>query len=52
MRLSHVRASSRGSARAALAASLVALLAALTAACGSGEAEPPQSLDFSARAVG
>lgn len=52
MRLSHVRASSRGSARAALAASLVALVAVLAAACGSGDAEPPQSLDFSGRAVG
>ncbi|MYE47562.1 MAG: hypothetical protein F4X25_12625 [Chloroflexi bacterium] len=45
---------SRGlrSANAAVAAVAVALLTALTAACGSGEAEPPQSLDFSAQAVG
>ncbi|MYA20549.1 MAG: hypothetical protein F4Z25_09920 [Chloroflexi bacterium] len=52
MRLSRVHPSSRGSARAALAAFLAALIAALAAACGSGEAEPPQSLDFSGRAVG
>ncbi len=40
------------SARAAVAAVGVAILAALAAACGSGEDAPPQSLDFSARAVG
>ena len=38
--------------RAALIAALVALLATLAVACGSGEDAPPQSLDFSARAVG
>ena len=43
---------SRRGLRGALTAVLLALLAALPVACGSGEDAPPQSLDFSARAVG
>ena len=39
-------------ARAIVAAALLVLVASLPAACGSGEDAPPQSLDFSARAVG
>ena len=39
-------------ARASLGAAAFALLAVLAAACGAAEDGPPQSLDFSARAVG
>ena len=43
---------SRRDLRGALTAVLLALLATLAVACGSGEDAAPQSLDFSARAVG
>ena len=45
-------ACSRRGLRGALSAALLALLATLAVACGSGEDAAPQSLDFSARAVG
>ncbi|MYB43242.1 MAG: hypothetical protein F4X76_13915 [Chloroflexi bacterium] len=51
MRPGSVRSTGSAAARAVLAAVLFAL-AVVAAACGSGEAEPARSLDFSARAVG
>ncbi len=52
MRLGPARSAGSAAARAVLAAVALALLSVLAAACGSGEADPPRSLDFSGRAVG